>query len=226
MKKLYNTILTIALVVSAFGATAQITIDPNPVYLDDIDITTFDIVAYGSITNDADVAKTFTWNRTELEITDGWETAICDPNVCYGYESNVPDDYFTLQPGESDTWDFHLYPFNTEGAAIVRVIVSEVGNFSNNQTAMYYFNQFVGVAEVLDEAIKIFPNPATDVIRIENGYEVQQLEMFDLTGKKVMETTVNNSNTIAVNHLPAGTYIARLFDNSGAQVSSNVLIKK
>jgi len=227
MKKQYLLIaLTFAL--SPFLASGQITLDPNPGVSENLDVSESDIVIYGSITNESDEVKTFTWNRAELMMTDGWGSAVCDPIQCYGVEDSSPDFDFDLEPGEPGIWDIHVYPNNIEGSAVIRVTASEVGNFSNNQTAFYYFNTNVSVAERLNEAVKIYPNPAEELIFIDQGttVEVSEIELYSLAGKLVVSERINSSNSVEVSTLPTGTYVARLFDADGVQVSSNVVVKK
>ena len=65
--------------------------------------------------------------------------------------------------------------------------------------------------------IQIFPNPASDEVFIDLGqvYTDVQIEIFDLTGKKMiqMENRKTNRLSININHLAAGTYFVKV--NSG-----------
>ena len=67
-----------------------------------------------------------------------------------------------------------------------------------------------GIDEVGNEMVSVYPNPATDYITI-SGAEGKQAEMFDLTGRRVMEFTVNGAScTVSVAALPAGIYMLRI----------------
>ncbi len=224
MKKIYF-VLPVLFLLIAGSVSGQLSLDPNPVYMD-VDTEEFETIAHSFVTNESTETKSFTWVRSEMEITEGWESAVCDDNQCYAYESNTPTQSFTLAPGESGIMDVHVYPFEIEGSAIIRVTISEVGNFSNNVMGIYYFNETVSVPERLNEAITLYPNPANDHIFIGKGEKVDRIELFSLSGRQVMNAPLNTDNVVNVSHLSTGTYVARLFNAADEQVSSNVLIKK
>lgn len=67
-----------------------------------------------------------------------------------------------------------------------------------------------GIDDVDEELVNVYPNPATDYITI-SGAEGKQAEMFDLTGRRVMEFTVSGAScTVSVAALPAGIYMLRI----------------
>ena len=67
-----------------------------------------------------------------------------------------------------------------------------------------------GIDEVGNEMVSVYPNPVTDYITI-SGAEGKQAEMFDLTGRRVMEFTVSGAScTVSVAALPAGIYMLRI----------------
>src|SRR5690606_2080549 len=59
--------------------------------------------------------------------------------------------------------------------------------------------------------IKIIPNPATDVLIIENtgNINIKSLELFDLSGKKVKDFRIN-TNQLDISSLSNGTYLLRI----------------
>lgn len=59
--------------------------------------------------------------------------------------------------------------------------------------------------------INIYPNPATDKIVFENDAETTQKAIYNLQGKKLMETY---ENSMAVSHLPSGIYIVKFTDSN------------
>lgn len=219
MKHLYAIALSTMLCLPAFFGYAQISITPNPVVVEDIDVSLFEAVGYALVKNESDETKTFIWTRNVVSIPEGWESAVCDINVCHDFGTS--NEVFELAAGQEGTLDVHVYPFGIEGGAIIEVIVSEQGNWDNTATGEYYFNQTVSVAEQLDGRIKLYPNPASDVIFIDEAYKVTNFELIDLTGKQVINTQLNGKQTVSVSHLPTGTYVARMFNEQGDRVSTN-----
>ncbi len=74
------------------------------------------------------------------------------------------------------------------------------------------------------DGIKIYPNPASNVVHINNaqGY---MLIIYDLTGKAVVKQAINrNLQTINIQKLPAGLYLLNL-RNSKNQINLKLIVK-
>jgi len=66
-------------------------------------------------------------------------------------------------------------------------------------------------SEVVAENIALFPNPCTDILRIEAAYrDFAHAEIIDLHGMTVLRAVVDDQGAINVSDLPAGTYALRL----------------
>ena len=73
------------------------------------------------------------------------------------------------------------------------------------------------------EGLNIYPNPATDIVTISsNNNGVKSVQLFDLTGKKVM--SVETENTINVSGLTKGMYIIKITE-AGKSATSKLIIK-
>jgi hypothetical protein len=70
--------------------------------------------------------------------------------------------------------------------------------------------------------IFVYPNPTTNELAL-NSDKVYQIEVFDLTGNKVMEF---KGNTISVEHLSSATYIVNAIDLETKESLSYKVIKK
>jgi len=73
-----------------------------------------------------------------------------------------------------------------------------------------------------NNAISIYPNPAKDKIVVENkaGFSKDALvEVFDITGKKVIATTTPSGSIVEINvkHLSSGMYMLKLNNDGNAQ---------
>lgn len=79
----------------------------------------------------------------------------------------------------------------------------------------------LAVSDAATNSVKIYPNPTSDLIRINNDSKVDFVRIFDLTGKIVKES---KSTEIDVRALSAGQYILNV--HSGNEITSQKFIKK
>ena len=74
----------------------------------------------------------------------------------------------------------------------------------------------------IEDRIKLFPNPTTNQLAL-NSDKDYQIEVFDLSGNKVMEL---KGNTINVEHLSSATYIVNAIDLETKESLSYKVVKK
>lgn len=223
MKKIYAP-LSICLLGLSVSMNAQTVIEPNPVQINDIDVTEYEVVAYSTVTNESSFNVTYEWTRNEIEITEEWSSAICDKNQCY--LSWVSSQEFSLAPGEEGTLDVHVYPNDAEGAAIIEVVVTDVTNPDNTDTGVYLFNNTLNTVERLSNAISVYPNPAFNDLFLENPSNVERVEFYDIQGKLHLSAQVNGNMSIDISGLSSGNYIIRMWNSNNEQVSTNLLMKQ
>lgn len=70
---------------------------------------------------------------------------------------------------------------------------------------MYNITALIGFEEELVKPLLVYPNPATDFIRIANLAEVVNFELIDLKGQVVQDGLT--SNTIDISLLPIGVFV-------------------
>ena len=225
MKKLTLLLVISVVFSSAQHVAAQFSISPDPVYKDGVMPDDFEGVAYAIITNDSGEDLSLQWSRNIIEITEGWGSAVCDVNQCYGQDVN--SFAFDLAADSSGAMDVHVYPYGIEGAAIIEVKVYLISDPFVSTTATYYFNQTVGIAERFTEAIKIYPNPTQDYVSIDNVENLAvKAEVYNVTGKLILSSALKGNDRINVQELPAGNYILKLSDQNSKVVSTNLLVKQ
>lgn len=71
--------------------------------------------------------------------------------------------------------------------------------------------------------LKIYPNPAVDILNLTSNKKIESVTIYDLTGKKVKSTT--DTQQINVSSLAKGTYILQAYYGNGA-VENTKFIKK
>ncbi len=150
-------------------------------------------------------------------------------------ENNTPE---TLTAGQTFEW-------NQGGQALTvyRVRGNEAGNRTfdlNTWTTgsggeWYYWSvsggQFVqspvtqvpeclvNIHENTEEAIVVYPNPASEFIQV--NVEVEEMLLFNLQGQRVLSSTTNRMN---IRELPSGIYTLHLRTKSGMEVRKTVLV--
>jgi hypothetical protein len=76
----------------------------------------------------------------------------------------------------------------------------------------------VGITEIENGKIIIYPNPTTGNLRIESDeLKIENVDIFDVYGRKLLSTLSLKSQyaTIDISHLPAGVYIVKIPTESG-----------
>lgn len=71
----------------------------------------------------------------------------------------------------------------------------------------------VGVQEPGARAVRVWPDPATDVLRVEGAWA--RGEVLDVSGRTLLRPTVQQG-AIGIGALPPGTYVLRLWEVGGA----------
>lgn len=79
-------------------------------------------------------------------------------------------------------------------------------------------NQYLGML------IEVYPNPAIDYVSIE-VLNPGILEIFDVTGKKVMESRLTETSTLSISNLHDGIYFLRFRDDRNVLVTTQKLLK-
>lgn len=79
----------------------------------------------------------------------------------------------------------------------------------------------MAVTDVNTSRIKLYPNPTSDILKIEGINTLEKVRIFDMSGKLVKEV---KDQVINIKDLEAGQYIVNVY--SGNEVISNRIIKK
>lgn len=78
-----------------------------------------------------------------------------------------------------------------------------------------------------NELLKIHPNPASDYVEVETGYEFKKtITILSVLGKEVKSIESNSATTkIALSDLRAGTYFVKISDLSGNQLTRKLVVR-
>lgn len=80
----------------------------------------------------------------------------------------------------------------------------------------------LAVSNVNKARVSIYPNPATDYLNVSSDAKIMNVEVFDISGKKVRAKFVNNQ--VDVKNLAKGSYIIKITDAS--KTTSQKFIKE
>ena len=110
------------------------------------------------------------------------------------------------------------------GAQIINFTATDVnGNVSDCEFELLV-DEVLTISDFSVDSITLYPNPASNILHIANpsNIEIQAIEMFDITGRVVLETT--SVNAILLDQLVQGTYIVKISTSQGVKIQQ--LIKK
>ena len=83
----------------------------------------------------------------------------------------------------------------------------------------------LSVADFTRAGIEIYPNPVQDELNIRMDADAARLIIYDLNGRKVLDTKINQTDQVHLSHLSAGVYHAYFWKQSD-KIHLVKLIKK
>ena len=75
-----------------------------------------------------------------------------------------------------------------------------------------------------DKKLNLFPNPASDLLQIENANLIQRLNVYDLTGNSIFES--GERSTINTKDWIRGVYVIKISQKDGDSFQTKILIIK
>ena len=87
--------------------------------------------------------------------------------------------------------------------------------------SILFWSDLLNVTEISNE-VKLYPNPAKDIIKIE-GIEVAEVEVYSVLGQMVK--TVRAANEIDLNGLVEGIYMLRITDVEGKVYTNKITVR-
>jgi len=162
-----------------------------------------------------------------------WEARSHDPSYPDNYKVLVSTtdnqlssftDTIALVEEEFATWFTRTVDLSASGFDNETIYLAFV-NITNDGFALYVddirveIEDPVGVEELADIKVNVYPNPATDLLRVESSAQIEKLEVVSLDG-----SILNSSETESINvsSLLNGSYFVRITTNEGIVVKSFV----
>lgn len=89
------------------------------------------------------------------------------------------------------------------------------------------FTPASNITEISNSSILIYPNPAIDFVFIKSDFNINKLEIFNLSGNILFNEMINNKEyLLKINNFAVGEYILKFSDNLGNYYISKILIEK
>ncbi len=216
-----------------FGKTLYTYDDNNRVILEEeweFSFTQFILAQtwQSEITWDADGNMTTlvdkSWDESTAKGTNTWQNA-------FKTEWTFNKD-FTI----ADLFVPYWFLFDDSNITFVHMPISETGyiyvgeNWVMDSRQSAYYSDFgasTGIEDREETSLKIFPVPASETLTInwDDSFSNLRFELYDLTGKRVILRTIDNNETIGVNHLSGGMYLYKLSNKDHLIYSGKVSIR-
>lgn len=157
------------------------------------------------------------------QYTDGDKWAFMDDTIKVVYVGpvNVPagnfDDCFYVKSDSVSGWIF------APDVGIVKTISENETKFI--LTSYELINDASLLTNVVNNKIRIFPNPSTDYISISNLNNAVQIDIYDIMGKVYYKTNLisNPLETIDISALINGIYFVRILTSDNKYISMRFL---
>lgn len=121
------------------------------------------------------------------------------------------------QPSKDNIWTFNV-PYDTGNYNFNDILFIRVKDSNGNWSITTILDELGTLSTQNPELSKIslYPNPIDQEvnIKIPSNIILDQIKIYNITGKKVFEST-NNDLILDLNHLASGLYILKLNTNAG-----------
>jgi len=101
------------------------------------------------------------------------------------------------------------------------IVAVDANNCSQSLTEEVKANWAVGVQDLEKYAIRLYPNPVQDNLKVESDQSIEAISILDVTGKKVKEF-LQPQNIISLKELPSGVYMLQIKLTNNESVFSRI----
>lgn len=210
MKRKITLLLT--LIAFAVSSLAQISFDKRDFVEPNFSKDEFDYNAKAYLTNSStDPGDTlFAWVLNKIDVPSDWSTTVCSGYLCIE-EPTVPYD-FAIKRGDTVEFKLGFAFFGVAGEGDAYVSAYSVTDPSNRDSIRLRITarDLVSTNDLDKTAIKVYPNPATDVVYVDYNSASYTVNIYDILGNLKMSQKINKGQPIQVNDLARGVYVVRI----------------
>lgn len=130
-------------------------------------------------------------------------------NLSADYKPTASSSYI-IDQGDNSFYDTALFG-NLDLAGNNRIFNTTV------DLGAYEYDSTLGLEEVnyTSNSIKLYPNPATDIVNIKTNQTIKNVTVFNVNGQKVLD--IANQSQINISNLPTGMYFLNINTNQSNQ---------
>ncbi len=186
-------------------------------------------------TNSSSTNMEVEWERISNDLPAGWLSFVCiDGGSCYPPSTNgsTANENWVIPAGESRWLEVQMRATEAEGAVpgtgTVVLEMRDKNNPNNADQATWVGTAFSTPTDDIEvDDVKVYPNPASDFIKISNAGGIETIEIYNLIGKKVKNFTgISDDDTYDISGLPTGMYLIRMLDEDGELLITKRISKK
>lgn len=198
----------------------------------------FDLVAHATLINNTNDTLIIRWERNVINVSRGWDTKICDNNLCYVeiVNSNIDQNLMLNEPlillpkGKSNL-DVHFVPNGMVGTGKVEVEVA-LAKDPNRVLAVGQYNvEVVAVTvtstqNVQKRTIQVYPNPSGDYFSLSSSENIDRITVYNMVGRAVRTFSVAENTMYDISRLPDGIYLIGLYNKKGSIIKTIRISKR
>lgn len=138
-----------------------------------------------------------------VQVESGAETAVVDYEVSFDCDNSEGVELVLTEGLESGA----EFPIGT--TTVTHNLVFN-GEILDTCTFDVNVEEFMNVSDLDNSTVSVYPNPVKDILTISSDVEVQNVFIYDLSGKQVYSEGVNNKHTqLNLSHLATGIYVLK-----------------
>lgn len=166
--------------------------------------------------------SSFTVSASDINMTDVVDFTDNSSPCPYEWNWSVnPSSGWNFTNGTTATSENPSIAFNDAGNYVVSLTATNGnGPSANLYSSTITVQNVVGIADLTQGSIKVFPNPAADLLYLKSDQTIREVKIVSVLGAEVASTLNRINNSISLTHLPAGVYFLQIMtQNDQTQIT-------
>lgn len=165
----------------------------------------------------------------ENTVPANWDGMVCIYGKCLGIIPPVGDTatMLPLLSGDVGYVRLTINPFSNKDSALLRILVYDLNNPTDADTATWIVNQkTLSVESFIDQSLEIFPNPATEYVTL-SGLKAERVTVVNVQGQEVYVSQTEQLDGLEINvqNWPKGVYIIQCEKSGNRWESARFIVK-